>query len=100
MQKPKNTLLSVLATLPSTIYCSCRNLLCGAKKLVHWCGTLKCENASIYEKAAKCEKNINAKCDNWQGRYVYRSEIMRQNKVRTYSVDFNTFRVEMFHLYN
>ena len=25
------------------------------------CGTLKCENASICEKAAKCEKKINAK---------------------------------------
>ena len=28
------------------------------------CGILKCENTSICEKVAKCEKNINAKCEN------------------------------------
>ena len=28
------------------------------------CGTLKCENAAICEKVAKCEKKINAKCEN------------------------------------
>ena len=30
------------------------------------CGTLKCEDAYMYicEKAAKCEKNMNAKCEN------------------------------------
>ena len=27
------------------------------------CGTLKCENAAICEKVAKCEKNVNAKCE-------------------------------------
>ena len=28
------------------------------------CGTLKCENAAICEKVAKCEKKFNAKCEN------------------------------------
>ena len=34
------------------------------------CGTLKCENAAICEKVAKCEKTINAKCENL--RYMWK----------------------------
>ena len=35
------------------------------------CGTLKCENAAICEKVAKCGKKINAKCEN--GRYMWKN---------------------------
>ena len=48
----------------------------------HVCGTLKCENAAICEKVAKCEKQINAKYENW--RYMWKNnakcEKMRLSK--------------------
>ena len=48
-------------SLTITIVCICYVMIevlqpCEFGTLFHACGTLKCENASICEKAAKCEK--------------------------------------------
>ena len=70
----------------------------------------KCEKMRL----SKCVKHFDSTCvkidaEDEEGRYVYRSEIWqalkfdfhkwRQNKVCTYSVDFNTFRVEIFNTF-